>query len=202
MHIPLLYLASASPRRSALLKQLHLPHHVHPVEVDETHLAGESPRAYVSRLACEKAQVLWKHLGGPANTVVLGADTTVAIGEQILGKPTDRDDGLRMLNLLSGRTHEVWTAIALCHAQGLDSRVSQSEVTFRALSDAECAAYWRSGEPADKAGGYAVQGLAAAFITRLSGSYSGVMGLPLAETAQLLALAGWPLEQLLAGEEA
>ena len=129
---------------------------------------------------------------GPAERLpVLGSDTTVAIGADILGKPRDRDDGMQMLSRLSGRTHQVFTAVALCHGGGCDLRLSVSDVTFRALDPAEIAAYWDTGEPADKAGGYAVQGLAAVFIERITGSYSGIMGLPLFETAELLRQIGW-----------
>jgi septum formation protein len=113
------------------------------------------------------------------------------MGTEILGKPTDEDDCVRMLQALSARTHQVFTAVALCHDHRNDVRISVSDVTFRALTREESREYWASGEPADKAGGYAVQGLAAAFIERIAGSYSGVMGLPLYETAQLLASIGW-----------
>jgi septum formation protein len=118
---------------------------------------------------------------------VLGSDTTVVVDNSILGKPVDEDDCVRMLQLLSGRTHQVHTAVALRSAAGSDVRLSISEVTFRELSMAEMRGYWRTGEPADKAGGYAVQGRAAVFISRIAGSYSGIMGLPLYETAELLA---------------
>jgi septum formation protein len=196
---PLIYLASASPRRSALLTQIGVAHRVQPVDIDEQHRSGELPRDYVTRLARTKAQTLWERLAltdEPANgsgekLPVLGSDTTVAIGREILGKPADRADGIRMLTSLSAQTHQVFTAVALRHESGCDVRVSVSEVTFRALDVDEIAAYWESGEPADKAGGYAVQGLAAVFIQQLAGSYSGIMGLPLFETAELLGLIGW-----------
>lgn len=195
---PLIYLASASPRRSALLTQIGVQHRVHPVDIDERHRHGEMPRDYVTRLACTKAQTLWDRLGLPAESVpaaellpVLGSDTTVAIGAEILGKPSDRTDGIRMLTRLSAQTHQVFTAVALRHAGGCDVRLSVSEVTFRALLPDEMSAYWETGEPADKAGGYAVQGLAGVFIRQLVGSYSGIMGLPLFETAELLSLIGW-----------
>ena len=125
---------------------------------------------------------------------MLGSDTTVAIGDEVLAKPLDERDGLRMLRLLSGRTHQVYTAVALRHAAGCAARVSVSDVAFRRLSEEECDAYWRSGEPADKAGGYAVQGRAAVFIERISGSYSGIMGLPLYETGELLRGIGWRID--------
>src|SRR5690606_32105139 len=190
---PLIYLASASPRRSALLRQICAAHEVRPVHVDETRLPQESPGRYVERLAALKAETLWTQLSPVERRAVLGADTTVALGEQVLEKPADAADGLRMLALLSGRTHQVYTAVALRHEGGCAARLSVSEVTFRELSAEERAAYWRTGEPVDKAGGYAVQGLAAVFIERISGSYSGIMGLPLFETAQLLQTIGWRL---------
>jgi septum formation protein len=186
---PLIYLASASPRRSALLTQIGVPHRVRPVDIDEQSLPAESPRAYVARLARTKAQVLWDRLSNAERLPVLGADTTVALGVDMLGKPLDRSDGLAMLARLSGQTHQVYTAVALCRERGCELRVSVSEVTFRRLRTEEIAAYWDTGEPADKAGGYAVQGLAAVFIERIAGSYSGIVGLPLFETAELLQLA-------------
>jgi septum formation protein len=131
---------------------------------------------------------------------VLAADTTVVVEGSICGKPHDEAAGIAMLQRLSGRAHQVLTAVALADAHGSPWRLSVSEVRFRALSAGECAAYWRTGEPRDKAGGYAVQGLGAVFIEHLSGSYSGVMGLPLFETAQLLAAAGIPCWQPAAGQ--
>jgi septum formation protein len=189
----LIYLASASPRRSALLTQIGVAHGVRPVHVDERIGPGESPARYVERLAVLKAETLWGQLVGSERRPVLGSDTTVAVGDEILAKPVNERDGLRMLRLLSGRTHQVYTAVALRHAAGCAARVSISDVAFRNLSEEECSAYWRSGEPADKAGGYAVQGRAAVFIERIAGSYSGIMGLPLYETAELLRAIGWPL---------
>lgn len=182
----LIYLASASSRRSALLTQIGIAHQVRPVDVDESHRAGEPPADYVVRLARTKADTLWNRLGAAERLPVLGSDTTVALGEDILGKPAGRDEGLAMLKRLSGRTHQVYTGVALRADAGLESRLSVSEVTFRELSEAEAEAYWSTGEPADKAGGYAVQGRAAVFIERIAGSYSGIMGLPLFETAELL----------------
>jgi septum formation protein len=185
----LIYLASASPRRSQLLDQIGVSHRVYPVDIDESRIGAESPADYVSRLAVAKAQALWERLPASERLPVLGSDTTVALGQEIFGKPQDRDEGIAMLRRLAGRTHQVFTAVALCCAdssQPCDLRLSMSEVTFGTLTEAECAAYWASGEPQGKAGGYAVQGLAAVFITRIAGSYSGIMGLPLAEMAQLL----------------
>ncbi len=193
LHNPLIYLASASPRRSQLLAQIGVQHVVRPATVDETPRPGESPPDYVSRLAVAKAGALWDRLRQGERKPVLGADTTVALGHDILGKPLDRADGLAMLQRLSGQTHQVFTAIALRSETGTDLRLSASDVTFRVLASDECEAYWLTGEPLDKAGGYAVQGLAAAFITHIAGSYSGIMGLPLAETAELLAAVGWSL---------
>lgn len=182
----LICLASASPRRSALLTQIGVGHRVLPVDVDEWPEPGEKPGHYVQRLALLKARTLWKQLAEPERAPVLGADTTVAIDGDILGKPADEADCLRILRLLSGRTHQVYTAVTLCYADDCRSRLSVSDVAFRQLTDEEIRAYWRSGEPADKAGAYAVQGLAARFIERIAGSYSGIVGLPLYETAQLL----------------
>jgi septum formation protein len=185
-----------------LLSQIEIPHRVMPVDVDETLLRGESPSAYVSRLAAAKASALWARLTDTDRAAVLGSDTTVALGTEIYGKPLNRADGIRMLRSLAGRTHEVHTAVALRHAGGMESCVSVSEVTFANLTVAECETYWESGEPGGKAGGYAVQGLAAAFITRISGSYSGIMGLPLAETVDLLRGIGWTLEYVFRGSKA
>jgi septum formation protein len=186
-------LASASPRRTQLLDQIRVPHQVRPVDIDETRRTGEAPGDYVVRLARMKARALWDAQSEP-KLPVLGADTTVALGAVVFEKPKDRDDGMRMLAALSGRTHQVFTAVALCAESGCHSRLSQSSVSFGPLSAADCDAYWATGEPLGKAGGYAVQGLAAAFITRIEGSYSGIMGLPLAETVELLREAGgWRL---------
>jgi septum formation protein len=187
---PLIYLASASPRRSALLEQIGVPHRVQPVDVDETALGGEAPDRYVRRLAVLKAETLWEKLAGAQRQPVLGADTAVVLDDQILGKPRDEQDCMRMLGLLSARTHQVFTAVALRASDGCQSRLNVSDVTFRKLADEEIRRYWRSGEPADKAGAYAVQGRAALFIERIAGSYSGIMGLPLFETGELLAAIG------------
>ena len=186
----LIYLASASPRRSALLDQIGVPHRVQPVDVDETARGGEPPDEYVRRLAVLKAETLWQKLAAAQRQPVLGADTAVVLDDEILGKPRDEQDCQRMLKLLSGRTHQVFTAVALRASDGCQSRVNISEVTFRTLADEEIQRYWRSGEPADKAGAYAVQGRAALFIERIAGSYSGIMGLPLFETGELLAAVG------------
>jgi len=186
MPSPLIYLASASPRRSQLLNQIGTPHAIRPVDLDESRAGNETPAEYVSRLAAAKAQALWERLPAAERLPVLGADTTVALSDEIFGKPTDREDCVAILMRLSGRTHRVFTAVALRVATSCDVRLSTSEVTFGMLTPEQCATYWESGEPRGKAGAYAVQGLAAAFITRIAGSYSGIMGLPLFETAQLL----------------
>ncbi len=201
MNMQAIYLASASPRRSALLRQIFVPHQVLIPNIDESRLADERAADYVVRLARAKAERIWSRLKPEELRPVLAADTTVALtteqGDEIFGKPEHRADGMAMLARLSGRTHQVYTAVAVRHASGLDHALSVSDVTFRSLSAADCQAYWNSGEPQDKAGSYAVQGLAASFITQLSGSYSGVMGLPLAETTQLLSRVGWSLSAAL-----
>jgi septum formation protein len=186
------YLASGSPRRRELLQQIGVSFRVVGTAVDEAHLPDETPWAYVTRLAAAKAAAGWDNSPGGARVPVLAADTAVVLDGKILGKPADRQDAQNMLRQLSGRTHEVLTAIALrTTAQGLQSRVSRNEVTFRTIASAEVEAYWDTGEPCDKAGGYAIQGRGAIFIADLRGSYSGVMGLPLFETAELLAGAGF-----------
>jgi septum formation protein len=186
MSRPVIVLASASPRRSELLRQVGIAHEVRPIEVDESPLAGEAPADYVRRLAEEKARALWSSLPAARRLPVLAADTTVALDGEVFGKPSSRDESIAMLSRLSGRTHEVHTAVAVLHETGGASRLSSSLVSMREISPAEMDWYWRTGEPADKAGGYAVQGRAAIFIRHLAGSYSGVMGLPLCETWELL----------------
>lgn len=183
---PLIYLASASPRRSALLAQIGVAHQVRAVDVDERVEPGETPAQYVRRLAMAKAQTLWSRLDDTLGVAVLGSDTSVAIGDEILGKPRDRVHGLQMLQQLSGRTHQVYTAVALRSSAGCECRLSVSDVTVRTLLPDEMDAYWLTGEPVDKAGGYGIQGAAALFIERISGSYSGIVGLPLYETGELL----------------
>jgi septum formation protein len=192
MSADFVYLASASPRRRALLAQIGVPFQVLAVTVDEARLPGEAPDAYVLRLAREKADAGWQARPVRHPSPVLAADTTVVLDGRILAKPADRSDGERMLRELGGRTHAVLTAVAVATAEGLISRTSRSEVTFRAISAAEARDYWATGEPRDKAGGYAIQGGAAIFIADLRGSYSCVMGLPLFETAELLQQAGVP----------
>jgi len=189
MCLDFIYLASGSPRRRELLQQIGVPFRVVGAAVDEAVLAGETSEAYVARLAAAKAESGWEQ-NLVRRAPVLAADTAVVLDGRILGKPIDRPDGEAMLRQLSGRTHVVLTAIALRTASGLRSRISRSEVTFRALAAEEIRTYWESGEPSDKAGAYAIQGRAAVFIADLRGSFSGVMGLPLFETADLLRDAG------------
>jgi septum formation protein len=180
-------LASASPRRRELLAQIGVPHVVTVPHVDESAYANERPHDYVQRIARAKAEAVWSI---DKSLPVLSADTTVVLDGTMFGKPGDRTEALDMLARLSGRTHDVLTAVALVHGDGLALRMSVSEVRFRTLTEEECGAYWETGEPRDKAGGYAIQGLAAVFIESMTGSYSGVMGLPLFETAALLQEAG------------
>ncbi|HWW21394.1 MAG TPA: Maf family protein [Steroidobacteraceae bacterium] len=184
---PLLVLASASPRRSELLHQIGVAHRVEPADIDETRKRGEDIDECVQRLARSKALQVQQRL---KSLPVLGADTIVVVDDALLGKPRDRADGIEMLRRLSGRSHQVLSAVVLASDRGLHQGISRNVVRFRALSEQECAAYWDSGEPQGKAGAYAIQGLGAVFIEYLSGSYSGVMGLPLYETAQLLKAVG------------
>ena len=186
---PVVCLASVSPRRRELLAQIGVPHVVAGADIDETVRPGEAPRDYVARMARQKALTIRER---GERLPVLAADTSVVLDNVIYGKPRDRTDGIAMLGRLSGRAHEVLTAVALADSVGVALRLSVSTVRFRELTMQECAAYWETGEPCDKAGGYAVQGAAAVFIESLSGSYSGVMGLPLFETAELLRAAGVP----------
>jgi len=186
------YLASLSPRRRQLLEQIGVSFQVLNVEIDESVGTAELPLAYVKRLAAAKAGagLRQSEARGSMARPVLAADTAVVVDGEILGKPQGGEDGQRMLRRLSGRTHEVLTAVALATASGLEARVSRSEVTFRAIGAAEARSYWHTGEPRDKAGGYAIQGYGAVFVAELRGSYSGVMGLPLYETAEFLRSVG------------
>lgn len=181
-----IYLASASPRRRELLRQIGVTYRLLRMEVDETPLTGETPHDYVTRLALLKARTGCTVLGRRQPAPVLGADTAVVVDDVILGKPRDRAEGLAMLASLSGRVHQVLSAVALATPTRNAVKVRESRVRFRELEPVECAAYWDTGEPLDKAGGYGIQGGAAAFVSELHGSYSGVMGLPLYETAELL----------------
>jgi septum formation protein len=191
-----IYLASRSPRRRELLKQIGVTFEIvllredprRGSDVDETPLADEPARDYALRIARTKAQVAAEQImrRGLLAHPVLAADTTVVQDDEIIGKPADAGDAERMLSRLAGREHRVLTAVAVATRDHVDTRVSDSAVEFRALTPDEIRRYIATGEPLDKAGAYAVQGRAAAFVTRISGSYSGIMGLPLAEAADLL----------------
>jgi septum formation protein len=183
----MIILASQSPRRAELLAQMGVRFRVAPASIDETLLPGENAADYVERIATAKAQAVQRKF---TDHTVLGSDTAVVLDRTILGKPTDRANGMRMLLALAGRTHEVLTGVAVLAAGRTYYRLNSSRVLLRDISPEEAAAYWATGEPADKAGGYAVQGLAAAFIERIEGSYSGIMGLPLFETMQILKTVG------------
>jgi septum formation protein len=185
-----IFLASGSPRRRDLLKQIGVSFQVIGIELDETARADEAPLAYVARLAEAKAAVGWQRSRSLGNAPVLAADTAVVLDGRILGKPADMENAIGMLRELSSRTHEVLTAVAVRTGAGTQLKVSRTMVTFRSIDAAEARDYWETGEPRDKAGAYAIQGYAAVFIAGLEGSYSGVMGLPLFETAQLLEAAG------------
>jgi septum formation protein len=188
---PVLRLASASPRRRQLLDLIGVPHVVTPADIDETPQASERADRYVLRLARAKAEVVWKSM---PDLPVLGADTTVVIGEEILGKPGSEAEAVAMLSKLSGLTHLVHTGIALRAPDGREFvGISTTQVQFAHLSSEQLHAYWATGEPQGKAGGYAIQGLGAVFVSSISGSYTGVMGLPLYETAEMLRAAGVPV---------
>lgn len=194
----IVYLASASPRRRELLAQLGIEFELAAVEVDEARRGQETGADYVRRLALAKARA-----AGPsvdvARGVVLAADTAVVIDDRILGKPVGEADAVRMLGALSGRSHYVYTSIAALDEIREECALSRTMVRFRDISAAEAAAYWQTGEPRDKAGGYAIQGIGAIFIAELRGSYSGVVGLPLFETARMLA--GFGYRFLRSGED-
>lgn len=186
----MIYLASQSPRRRTLLAQLGVGFETLDVAIDETPQAGETPDALARRLAAGKVLAGRACLDDADAHLVLGADTVVVLDGESLGKPRDGDDAARLLMRLSGRCHQVLSAVALASADGTRVRLSRSRVCFRELARPECEAYAASGEPLDKAGAYAIQGRAAAFVRELHGSYSGVVGLPLYETAELLREAG------------
>jgi len=192
-----LYLASGSPRRRELLTQIGVPFSAISADIDETPLEHESPSAYVERLARGKAEAGRSTLASDEDFCVLGADTAVVLNGKILGKPVDEADACAMLMLLAGQEHEVLTAIAVLDGERCESRVVRSLVRFRDISREEAAAYWASGEPRDKAGGYGIQGLGAVFVAGLNGSYSAVVGLPLCETCELLGHFGIPCWQTL-----
>ena len=186
-----LCLASASPRRSELLRQIGVPFEVRAADIKEEQLRGELPDVYVLRLAAAKAEAVWAAMPEVERRPVLAADTAVVLDGDVLGKPLDAAEAAGMLERLSGRTHRVLTAVALRVAAGVETRLSQSEVRFRATTAAERVQYCATGEPFDKAGGYGIQGRAAVFVEELRGSYSGVVGLPLFETAELLTRYGF-----------
>jgi len=187
-----IYLASRSPRRAELLQQVGIDFDVLPSDIDESILPGEPPETYVMRLAGSKAAVGLANMqqANLQQRPILAADTTVCVDGTILGKPENDDDAHTMLKRLSGRWHEVHTALALVSATGIEAVLSTTRVELMSLSDETIVAYIASGEPRDKAGAYGIQGLAGTFIKRIEGSYSGVMGLPIFETAQLLRNAG------------
>lgn len=182
-------LASSSPRRREILEALRIPFRLAPVDVDETPLPGEAADVFVLRLAAAKAGAV----AAADDEIVLGADTTVVLDGQILGKPESVDDALAMLAALSGRVHRVLTGIAVRTSAGTRTALSDTEVEFRDIGRDEALAYWQSGEPRDKAGAYAIQGLGGAFVARIAGSYSGVVGLPVFETVRLLGDAGFEI---------
>lgn len=180
-----IYLASRSSRRRELLEQLDIEFDIIDIKIDETWDGNESAKNYVQRLAIEKARAANKHLGNSNHLPILAADTEVVLDDIIMGKPDDKEDAIKMLHSLSGRTHSVFSAVALIH-KGENIKLNTNRVCFRPLTKAEIKSYCETGEPLGKAGAYAIQGKAAAFIERLEGSYSGVMGLPLYETSELL----------------
>jgi septum formation protein len=188
---PDLLLASASPRRSDLLKQMGVSFTVLAVDIDESRQGDESPVDYVSRLAVEKAQAGFTRHDGKLPS--LGADTIVVFDGQIFGKPRDQQHAETMLMALSGKVHSVFTAVAIDNGSGAALALSETRVEFRTISQSECLIYWQSGEPQGKAGAYAIQGRGGVFVEKLEGSYSGVVGLPLAETEQLLQRFSVPL---------
>ncbi len=179
-----LLLASASSRRRQLLQQIGVRFTVMPVDIDEAAHSGELPEDYVQRMAKSKAEA--GRLRQVGNLPVLGADTAVVLDRRILGKPAGKQQAMDMLMTLSGRMHRVLSGVAIVAGERCEYRLSESRVTFRTLREKECLHYWRTGEPADKAGAYAIQGKGAVFVEHLQGSFSGVVGLPLAETCELL----------------
>ncbi len=187
-----IYLASASPRRRELLLQIGVDHQIIPADIDEARWPDEAPGEYVKRMALEKARVTHARLDSPPQ-LVLAADTVVVIDDEILGKPENEEHAAAMLKRLSGRCHTVLTGVALLSRTDYGFALGRAELRFRPIKANEAAAYWASGEPQDKAGGYGIQGLGAVFVESLHGSYSAVVGLPLFETARLLASFGYRL---------
>ncbi|MGY0217253.1 Maf family protein [Endozoicomonadaceae bacterium StTr2] len=192
----MIYLASQSPRRAELLQQIGVPFSVSPADIDETPFDNEQPEAYVRRMATTKAQTVWQRLESSQSaplsplTPVLAADTSVVIDQQILGKPVDREDGIRMLLQLSDRIHSVLTGVAVFDGKQLHQAVVETRVVFAPIDKALAERYWSTGEPVDKAGGYGIQGKGAVLVERIDGCYSNVVGLPLAETSKLLKTCG------------
>lgn len=191
--MPELVLASGSPRRAALLEQLGLPFTVLRPDINETPAPGEHASEYVRRMSLEKSHRALELLGNDrqGHDIVLCADTDVVLDDAILGKPASAEECVRMLLGLSGRDHRVLTGVTVCGPGGSATRVVETIVTFRDLTRTECEQYWATGEPADKAGGYGIQGIGAIFVAAIHGSYSNVVGLPLPETAQMLAAQGF-----------
>lgn len=179
-----IYLASSSPRRAELLRQIGISFEVVVPRIDETPLEKELPATYVKRISAAKARDV--HNSASAHLPVLAADTVVVLQGKLMGKPRDRDDGLKMLALLSGNTHQVISAVTLCQGNVQETVTTETLVRFRKLTRQQREKYWQTGEPWDKAGGYGIQGLGAVLVESITGSYSGVVGLPLMETAQLL----------------
>ena len=188
MSQPPLILASASPRRAELLRAAGITFTVRAADIDETILPGETPRAYVLRLSHEKARAV-----ACAGEIVLGADTTVVIGDEIAGKPLDADDARRMLRLLSGAWHEVLTAVSLVKDEQALSDIAVTRVKFASLNEAELDWYLKTGEPFDKAGAYGIQGYAARFVESIEGNYTNVVGLPVQMVYRMLRELGFPL---------
>ena len=183
-------LASASPRRTALLKQMNVEHIIVPADIDETPRTGEAPTALVERLAAEKALAVKHKLKSEGtlndDTVIIASDTLIAFNGESVGKPVDKADAHRILGMLSGKTHEVLTAVSVLSTEKQITEVINTYVDFATLTDAQIDAYWESGEPADKAGSYAIQGIGGEFVVSIKGSASAVVGLPLYQTRQLL----------------
>lgn len=187
-----LILASASPRRAEILQQIGVDFQIAPADIDETPKPQESPVDYVQRMAQEKTQHVINSIAG-SSAVVLGADTSVVLNCKIYGKPKNQQEAMAMLAALSGKTHQVLTAVAMGNKQRCLLKLSATDVKFRELDPKECLDYWNTGEPLDKAGSYAIQGLGAVFVEKISGSFSGVVGLPIEQTAQLLQIFNVPI---------
>lgn len=188
----MIVLASASPRRAELLQQMGLEFEARPVDIDESPLPGETPEEYVTRLAREKALAGSEAAGGEELRVI-GSDTTVVLGNRILGKPATADEAEDMLTRLSGKPHRVLTAVAVAFGSQCQVELVETRVQFRSLGREEIDAYIATGEPMDKAGGYGIQGRGGIFVARIEGSYSSVVGLPLDETSRMLAQTGYPV---------